>query len=241
MMAERHVGSAPFRRRLARLGAAALLLASCVSPGIAAPPAPAEEAGRRSVRVLIVYYSRTGHTRAMAEAVAEGARSVAGTRVRLATVAEATVDDVLAADAVVVGSPVYNANVAPEVQSFINAWPFEGAPLRDKVGAAFVSAGGISAGEEATQLALIRSLLVFGMIVVGGPDWTGAFGASAVTEEPPFGSAAAAGVGERFLDKARALGRRVAEVTMRLAGAGEDADAIESGASTVHGAEAKPA
>ena len=53
--------------------------------------------------------------------------------------------------------------------------------MRDKVGAAFVTAGGISAGEEAVQLAILRAMLVYNMIVVGGADWTAAFGASAVT------------------------------------------------------------
>ncbi len=211
----------PLRRRRSLL-AVGLLVASCAAPGISTPFAPAGGGGGeggRGAAVLVVYFSRTGHTRTMAEAVAEGARAVAGTRVRLATVAEATIEEVLAADAVVVGSPVYNANVAPEVQSFINAWPFEGAPLRGKVGAAFVTGGGISAGEEAVQLALLRSMLVFGMVVVGGPDWTGAFGASAVTGEPPFGPGAEGAVDERFLEKARALGRRVAGVAGRLRGA----------------------
>ncbi len=210
----------PLRSRRRHLLATCLLLASCTAPGISPPSALAREGGGGEggdgASVLVVYFSRTGHTRAMAEAVAGGARAVAGTRVRLATVAEATVDDVLAADAVILGSPVYNANVAPEVQSFINSWPFEGSPLRDKVGAAFVTGGGISAGEEAVQLGLLRSMLVFGMVVVGGPDWTGAFGASAVTGEPPFDAAGAGAVDERFLEKARALGRRVAEVAGRL-------------------------
>jgi multimeric flavodoxin WrbA len=50
----------------------------------------------------------------------------------------------------------------------MNRWPFEGTPLKDKIGAAFVSAGGISAGEELTQLSILHSMLIFGMIVVGG-------------------------------------------------------------------------
>ncbi len=183
-----------------------------------APAVGADEVGADSeteVKVLIVYHSVKGHTRAMAEAVAEGARSMDGTAVRLLTVAEADTADVLWADAIAVGSPVYNANVAPEVQSFINRWPFKGQPLRDKVGAAFVAAGAISAGEEAAQLSLLRSMLVFGMVVAGGPKWRSAFGASAVTEERPF--APETGVDEQFLTKARDLGQRVAELAGRLA------------------------
>ncbi|MDP2955276.1 MAG: flavodoxin domain-containing protein [Longimicrobiales bacterium] len=166
--------------------------------------------------VVVVYFSATGHTKAMAEAVAEGARGVAGSDVRLLTVGEATRDDLLWADAVLVGSPVRTANVAPEVAAFINGMPF-GGEMADKVGAAFVTGGGISAGEELTQVALLHSMLVYGMVVVGGPEWTGAFGASAITGEPPFSPDPAGSlVDERFLAKGRGLGRRAAEVAARL-------------------------
>ncbi len=175
--------------------------------------APAAVAEEPAVNVLVAYHSVRGHTRAMAEAVAEGARSVTGAEVRLATVREAGTEDVLWADVIAVGSPVYNGNVAPEVQSFINRWPFRGAPMRDKLGVAFVSAGAISAGEETAQLSILRSMLVFGMVVAGGPAWRSAFGASAVTEEDPWEPGA---VAEPFLEKARGLGRRAAELGLRL-------------------------
>lgn len=160
--------------------------------------------------ILIVYYSVDGHTKIMAEAVERGARSVADVSVKTVTVAKATNEDVLAADAIIIGSPVYNANVAPPVQEFINKLPFKGTPLRDKLGAAFVTAGGISAGEELTQLSILHSMMIYGMIVVGGPDWTSAFGASAVTSEEPFKDHSAI-----FLKKGEALGKRVAELAVR--------------------------
>lgn len=165
--------------------------------------------------VLVAYYSETGHTRALAEAVAAGANRVAGVRVTLASVDSVAVGSLGQADAVIVGSPVHNANVAPPVQAFINRWPFDGT-MRDKIGAAFASGGGISAGEEATQLAILRSMLVFGMLVVGGPDWTSAFGASAVTHEPPFTVADTGHLAPSFVAKAQGLGTRVADLTRRL-------------------------
>ena len=134
-----------------------------------------------STRVLVVYYSDSGHTAAMAASVVAGAKSVEGVVATLETVESAGLSQVLEADAIIVGSPVYNANVAPDVQEFINRWPIDNAPLRNKIGAAFVTGGGISAGEEAVQLSILRSMLIFGMVVVGGPEWTSPFGASAVT------------------------------------------------------------
>ena len=170
-----------------------------------------------TTKVLIAYHSQSGHTRSMALAVAEGAGSINGVETRLLRVQDVKQDHLLEADAIIVGSPVLNANVAPEVQAFINSWPFEGRFLQDKVGAAFASGGGISAGEEAVQLSILRSMLVFGMIIVGGPNWMSAFGASAVTEEDIFAADSADGkVAASFLEKARALGRRVAQIAAKL-------------------------
>lgn len=166
--------------------------------------------------ILISYYSQQGHTRAMAEAVARGARSSSAVTVKLVSIAETTKEDLLAADAIIVGSPVHNANVSAEVIGFIDHWPFQGAPLRDKIGAAFVTGGGISAGEEIAQLNILHAMLIFGMIVVGGPDWTSPFGASAITGEPPFEkSGSETSVAPEFSKKGEALGKRVAELTIR--------------------------
>ncbi len=165
-------------------------------------------------RILVVYYSETGNTQAMAEAVAAGAKTVPGVEVRLTSVQEAMPADLLTADAVIVGSPVYNAAVAPRIQEFINSWPFDGS-MRDKIGAAFVTGGGISAGEELVQTGILHSMMIFGMIVVGGSDWYSPFGASGVTVEAPFESDQT-GPDARFLRKAEALGKRVAELAKRM-------------------------
>lgn len=163
--------------------------------------------------VLIVYHSESGNTKVMAEAVAEGASGVEGAVAELLTVDEVKTEHLLEADAILVGSPVYNANVTPEISAFIASWPFEGQPLKDKIGAAFVTAGGISAGEELVQMNILQSMLVFGMIVAGGPDWTQPFGASAVTGEEPFASGA---IDDQFLEKGVQLGQRIARLAVRL-------------------------
>lgn len=159
--------------------------------------------------VLIVYHSETGNTQQMAEAVAEGASSVDGVDVLLKSTDDVAETDLYNAGAIIVGSPVYNANVSPEISAFIASWPFEGQPLKDKLGAAFVTGGGISAGEEIVQMNILQSMLVFGMVVVGGPDWTQPFGASAITGEAPFQTTADNEVDPQFLKKGFALGERV--------------------------------
>ncbi len=169
--------------------------------------------GQHKPLVLIAYYSQSGNTRAMAQAVEEGAKSVSGVQVLLLPIEKVSNQELLEAEAIVVGSPVYNANVAPEVQQFINSWPFEGRPLKNKLGAAFVTGGGLSIGEELVQLNLLHSMLIQGMLVLGGAETEAAFGASAITGEAPFQTGK---VEEQFLVKGRGLGKRVAEMALKI-------------------------
>ncbi len=163
--------------------------------------------------ILITYYSKTAHTQSLAEEVAKGASSIPGVQVVLKRIDQTTTKDLLAADAIILGSPVYNANLAPEVVQFMSTWPFEGNPLKDKIGAAFVTAGGISAGEELAQVNILQSMLVFGMVVVGGDDWTSAFGASAITNEGVFKTE---NLDKLFLQKGFSLGKRVAKIAKKM-------------------------
>jgi NAD(P)H dehydrogenase (quinone) len=161
--------------------------------------------------ILIAYYSQSGNTKKMAESIAEGANSVSGIQVKMLSIDQVKSQDLLDASAILVGSPVYNANIAPAVQEFINSWPFEGRPLKDKIGAAFVTGGGISIGEEGVMLDILRAMLIHGMIVMGGEEVEAAFGASAITGEGPFGSEK---LDELFLKKGFGLGKRVAQTLL---------------------------
>ena len=179
----------------------------------------AQDAQPKKAGVLVVYYSDKGHTQAMAEAVAKGAGAVDGATVTVLDVAGAKPEDVLAADAVIVGSPVYKANVAPKMQEFINSWPIRDARLHDKLGAAFATGSGLSAGEEMVQTNILHSMLVCQMIVVGGPGGSQPFGASAMDEDPSGGADTKKTEGlvaEHYLKKGEALGKRVAELAVRF-------------------------
>jgi NAD(P)H dehydrogenase (quinone) len=161
------------------------------------------------VKVLIAYYSGTGNTEQMAQGVAEGSKSLAGTVVVLKRVEQVTAEDLLSSDAVIVGSPVYWSNMAGPVKTFFDNWQlkfgiYPGFKMKDKVGAAFATGGQVSSGKEVTMLTILAAMLGNQMIVVGGG---GAFGASATTEgDNP-------GIDSKELAGARELGKRVAEVT----------------------------
>ncbi len=199
------------------LGASCLfVLVLCVSAGSAARAgqASAQPQGALGVRVLVAYFSQSGHTETMARAVADGAKSVPGATVVLKKVADVTNADLLGADAILVGTPVYNGGASAEVRRFIERWPF--GRLKEKVGGAFCTSGGISAGQESALLDLVRSMLVFQFVIVGGESWEAAFGASAVTQEGKPKDQQ--GVDEAAKAKARGLGARAARIAARLGG-----------------------
>jgi NAD(P)H dehydrogenase (quinone) len=163
--------------------------------------------------ILITYHSESGKTQAMAEAVAKGVVAIEGVSGVLKPLSEVTENDILQASAIILGSPVYNGNMTPEVQAFINSWPFEGRPLKNKIGAVFVTGGGFSIGEEATMFAMIRSMMIHGMIIVGGDELEAAFGASAITGEGDF---VGREVQDIFLMKAEGLGYRVGMLVLKV-------------------------
>jgi len=163
-------------------------------------------------RILIAYYSQSGNTKILAESISEGAKSVEGVEVMLLSIEEVESQDLIEASAIIVGSPVYNSNVAPPVLEFINSWPFDNRPLKDKIGAAFVTGGGISIGEEGVMMDILQSMLIHGMMVMGGEEVEAAFGASAITGEGPFNTGKVDAI---FLKKGFGLGKRVAESVIR--------------------------
>jgi len=161
-----------------------------------------------TVSVLVVYHSPTGNTEKMAQGVVDGAKAIPGTSAILKRVGDVAANDLSSADAVVVGSPVYFANMSGEVKTFLDNWSlkfdlFKDRKMRNKVGAAFSTGAAVSAGKEFTILGILAAMLNNQMIVVSGG---GGFGASATTgPDSP-------GIDANELASARDLGRRVAEV-----------------------------
>ena len=164
-------------------------------------------------KILIAYYSQSGSTAELAESIAKGAASVSGVEVWVGSLDQVEMKEILEASALILGSPVYNANPAPQVLEFINSWPFENRPLEGKIGAAFATGGGISIGEEEVMMSILRAMLIHGMILVGGERVEASFGASGITGEGPFSKEK---MHQLFLDKGFGLGKRVAELTLQF-------------------------
>lgn len=128
-------------------------------------------------QILVVYATDWGSTKKMAEAVQKGAASTGSTSV-LKTAEEATADDVIAADALVIGSPVHMGSPDWRVKKFIDTvcsklWMKD--QLIGKAGAVFASGGGYGSaggGCEVTLLALLNNLAELGLILVPLPKNT---------------------------------------------------------------------
>jgi NAD(P)H dehydrogenase (quinone) len=160
-------------------------------------------------KIFILYDSKSGNTKKMADLVSQGASTVSETEVRLLSVAEASVDDLLWCDGIAVGSPTY----AGLVTGAMKLWwenAVEGAfrKVDGKIGCAFASAGAKGGGAELVCQSITTILLNFGLLVFGIPDYTGPgqtlhYGAIAVGS-PADGPESEA---------CRRLGRRLAEWT----------------------------
>jgi len=195
-------------------------------------------------KLLVLYYSTYRHIETMANAIAEGARSVEGVEVTLKRVPEtlsdeaaqkmgakldqsapvATPGELADYDAIIFGTPTRFGGMATQMRSFLDQtgglW-FKGA-LIGKVGSLFTSTG-TGGGNESTILTSIPTLLHHGMIYVGLPYSTPELtDISEVRGGSPYGAATIAGAdgsrqpSEKELSLARFQGKHVASITAKL-------------------------
>ena len=116
------------------------------------------------LKVLVIYHSRSGHTEALAKWIAE-AIAQEGLDVVCKKVEDASPDEMLDADGVVLGSATYYGIMAAEVKQFLDDSIKHHDKLDGKVGGAFASAGAM--GQETTVISLLEALLIHGMIIQG--------------------------------------------------------------------------
>ena len=160
------------------------------------------------MQVLVMYCSRTGNTKKLAEEIAQGVGKVDGVTCVLKPTSEVTKADFLSSDGIIAGSPVYFGTMAAELKGVFDKFVGLRNKMGDKVGAAFSTSGHHSGGKETTIISIIQAMLINGMIVVGDPlDASGHYGV-ACTGAPD---------GRTARDAAK-LGRRVALLVKRLSG-----------------------
>lgn len=158
-------------------------------------------------KVLILYFSQTGHTEKMAKYVAEGVREIPGIELRLKSIASAGSQDIHWCDGLALGSPTHLGTVAAEMKKFWeNITPGDWQRIDGKFGCAFSSQGGWGGGAELTCQALMTIMMNFGFLCFGVTDYvahqfTAHYGATQAGEPRQ----------DKELDSCRRLGRRLAE------------------------------
>ncbi len=155
------------------------------------------------MKILVAYYSRSGNTKKMAEAVAEGVKQ-AGVDADLKDVSTMNVDDLPLYDAFICGSPTYYGLMAAEMKKLLDDSVKYHGKLSGKVGGAFTSAGGIGGGAETTVLSILEALLIHGMVVVGE---AGSF---------HYGPVAIGEPDEKVLAACKKYGTKIADLTKKV-------------------------
>jgi NAD(P)H dehydrogenase (quinone) len=195
------------------------------------------------MKILIVYYSLYGHVLKLAQAVKEGVESVKGAEILFRRVEEfdivikivreqqkdipvCTLDDLRAADGLLIGSPTRYGNMTAQMKQLIDStaslW-LKG-EMEGKPAGVFTCTASTHGGQETTLVTMMIPLLHLGMLIVGVPYSVKGMLHTEGRGGTPYGATTiAGGQGElqptpEDLDIARALGRRVAEITAKVRG-----------------------
>ena len=194
------------------------------------------------LKILVLYYSRNGATRRLAELIAQGIEGVAGCEAVLrtvppvSTVAEATepavpasgapyveTDDLEQCAGLALGSPTRFGNMAAPLKYFLDGTSAQwlSGALAGKPACVFTSTGSLHGGQETTLLSMMLPLLHHGMLITGLPYTEPALMTTA-SGGSPYGATHWSGVqGDRAIaDETRqlaiALGRRLAATARQL-------------------------
>jgi len=198
-------------------------------------------------KVLVLYHSIYGHIEAMANAVADGAREVAGAQVEIKRVPETVPDEVFRKsggkanqpaaiakpeelanyDAIIFGTGTRFGNMTGQMRTFLDQTGplWASGALVGKVGSVFTSSAKQHGGQESTILSFHTTLLHHGMIIVGLPyAESRQMGLDEIKGGSPYGaSTITGGKGERMpsqqeLGMAQYQGRHVTQIATKLFG-----------------------
>ncbi len=153
---------------------------------------------------IVIYYSRSGNTKSMAEMLAK-AMGEGGVATDCKSVDKVKVDDLLGYDAIVVGSPTYYGGMAAQIKQLIDDSVVKHGQLDGKVGAAFSSSANIAGGNETTVLSILQAMLISGMVIQGDP------------QGDHYGPVSIGKPDDRVVKLCARWGRRIAELTKKLA------------------------
>ncbi|MDD3297170.1 MAG: flavodoxin family protein [Candidatus Omnitrophica bacterium] len=157
------------------------------------------------MKAVVVYYSRGGTTKKMAEIIHQELNDN-GIESDIFSVSEITAKAFLDYDGIVIGSPTYYGTLAAPVKALLDESVSFHGKLDGKVGAAFSSAANIAGGNETTVLSILQAMLIHGIIVQG--DFKG----------DHYGPVAVGSVDKRCEENCMRLAQRFVKLLNRVAG-----------------------
>lgn len=158
------------------------------------------------MQILILYFSKSGNTRKLAEAIAKGVEEVEGVSALLKTSNEVTKEDFVDSDGIIAGSPVYFGLMAADLKRVFDEFVGVRKKMEGKVGAAFATSGDPTGGKETTMMSIIQVLLIYGMVIVGDP----------MSATGHYGTACVGAPESKDEENGMKLGQRVADLAKRL-------------------------
>jgi NAD(P)H dehydrogenase (quinone) len=194
------------------------------------------------INILVLYYSRYGAVKQMAQHIARGIESVAGVEARVRTVRAisptteatepavpssgapyATLDDLRECDGIAMGSPTRFGNMAAPMKYFLDTASsvWLSGDLVNKPAAVFSSTSSLHGGQETTLLSMMLPLMHLGCMVLGIP-YTEPDLNTTTTGGTPYGATHVAGItGKNAINEEEqrlcfALGKRLAEIALKL-------------------------
>jgi len=157
------------------------------------------------MQVLVLYYSKGGNTKRLAQEIAAGVEST-GVQAVLRSTEEVQKEDFRNSSGVICGSPVYFGVMAAQVKQIFDDFVGLRREMENKVGAAFATGNHHTGGKETTIFSILQCMMIYGMIIVGDPmDASGHYGVACQKE--PDDTA----LGDGFK-----LGKRVADLCVKL-------------------------
>jgi len=158
------------------------------------------------MKIAVIYHSEGGNTRKVAEIIAEGAMACEGVEATPMSITKIDEGFVAEAKAVVLGCPTYGGTFSWQMKKWLDTG---GIKLADKLGSAFATGNHVGGGIDVAELAMLQQMLVKGML-------TYASGGSKGAPVIHYGAVAINDGDESQQERARILGKRVAEKALEL-------------------------
>jgi NAD(P)H dehydrogenase (quinone) len=152
---------------------------------------------------LVVYFSKSGNTKTMADIISKSMNDN-DLPTDCKSVDKVKVDDLVAADAIVIGSPTYYGQMAAPIMQLFTDTVVKHGRLAGKIGGAFSSSANIGGGNETTILGILEAMLIHGMILQGD------------SQGDHYGPVSINSPDDRVVSQCKRLGQKIAELTKKL-------------------------